>query len=82
MESNNLSVFGMASQVTLDLFATGKTSGIVIDSGHQHTQIAPIIEGLTLKNFQISTLISGEVVNKYLTKFLDKKERFNNLNYE
>lgn len=59
MEKNQLAVFGMTSQVVMDLFATGKTSGIVIDSGYGHTQVAPIIEGLILKNFKISERICG-----------------------
>ena len=41
----------MASQVTMNLYATGKTSGLVIDSGYGHTQIAPIVEGFILKHF-------------------------------
>ena len=35
----------------MDLFATGRTSGLVIDSGYGHTQIAPIIEGYILKHY-------------------------------
>jgi actin-related protein len=71
-EKMEVSVMGLASQVLMDLFATGLTSGIVVDSGHGHTQIAPIIEGYILKHFQISENISGIEFNKRIQSVLQK----------
>lgn len=73
-EKMNISVLGIASQVVMDLFATGLTSGLVVDSGHGHTQIAPIIEGYILKHYQINENISGNEINRKIQSFFLKND--------
>ena len=73
-EKMNISVLGLASQVVMDLFATGLTSGLVVDSGHGHTQIAPIIEGYILKHYQISENISGCEINRKIQSIFLKND--------
>ena len=48
----------------MELFATGNTTGLVVDSGFGHTQIAPIVEGVILKHYQVSENISGREINQ------------------
>lgn len=71
-EELKISVLAMVSQPVLSLFSVGMTSGLVVDSGYGHTQIAPIIEGYILKSKQISEAISGEYVDKELYRGLYK----------
>ena len=44
-ESFNVPYFYMTPDSLLSLYSSGKTTGTVIDSGHNKTSIVPIVEG-------------------------------------
>lgn len=71
-EELKISVMAMVSQPVLSLFSTGLTSGLVIDAGYGHTQIAPIIEGYVLKSHQINELMSNEMIDAEIYKELNR----------
>ena len=50
-ETFNVPAMYIESPSTLGLIASGRQTGIVIDSGHKMTQIMPIYEGHALKDW-------------------------------
>jgi actin-related protein len=52
----------------LSLFATGRTRGIVLESGHGVTSVSPIFEGFALPHAQHHMNIAGEEIGKQLLK--------------
>ena len=60
----------IANQTALSLYAFGKFTGIVIDSGEDLTQIAPIFDGFLLPHAIKRLDISGRDLTKYFMKLL------------
>jgi len=58
----------VASQPTSALFASGRTTGLVVDSGHGLTQSMPIYEGMPLNHGKDKNLLGGNAVNTFLGK--------------
>lgn len=56
----------------LSLFANGKTSGLVLESGATVTQVVPISEGYTLYKSMITSHIGGETVTQQLIDFVEQ----------
>lgn len=56
----------MVSQPLLALYASGKTSGLVLHSGHHYTDILPVCEGYTLPAGEQRAAIGGNTVTEYL----------------
>lgn len=63
----------MSNQAVLSLYSTGKTTGIIVDSGHGSTYHVPIFEGFAFSHSILKTPIGGKDVNEYLIKLLNEK---------
>jgi len=58
----------IASQSMLALYCSGKTTGVVIDSGDSLTSIVPVYEGYTIQNAIQQQEIAGKHLGQYLSK--------------
>jgi actin len=64
--------FYLANSSVMSLFATGRTTGIVIESGLNETSIVPIYEGYALPQATLKLPIGGEEVTNFLIVNLRK----------
>lgn len=62
--------FYLANSSVMSLFATGRTSGIVIESGLNETSVVPIYEGYALPQATLKLPIGGEEITNYLIENL------------
>jgi actin-related protein len=60
----------LANQTPLALFASGRTTGLVIDSGHNMTHIVPIYEGHALSHAISQMQLGGSDIMDYLIRLL------------
>jgi actin, other eukaryote len=65
-ETFNFGGFYLANSSVMSLFATGRTTGIVIESGLNETSIVPIYEGYALPQATIKLSIGGEEITNCL----------------
>lgn len=72
-ETFNVPALYISIQAVLSLYATGRTTGIVLDSGDGVTQAVPIYEGFALPLAITRSDVAGRDVSRYL-KFLLRKE--------
>ena len=72
-ENYNFLGFYLATQTILALYASGRTTGMVIDSGYQVTHITPIYEGWALRNLSSQIEIGGKDSSLYLMNKLMEK---------
>lgn len=72
-ETFNVPALFISIQAVLSLYATGRTTGIVLDSGDGVTQAVPIYEGFALPLAITRSDVAGRDVSRYL-KFLLRKE--------
>ena len=59
-----------AQAPTLALYTIGKTTGMVVDSGYEMTQIVPIYEGYALPHAVAKMYFGGKNVTEYLQKLM------------
>lgn len=71
----NVPKMSLVNKATLALYSVGKTTGLVVDSGYQSTQIVPIYEGFPI----LHALRSMPVGGWHLTRFL--KQMINGRGY-
>ena len=73
-ETFNVQKIHIANSSMLGLFAYGKTSGLVVDSGFNITSSVPLYEGFPLHHASIKLNYGGEDVSKRLLEMIKEKE--------
>jgi len=74
-ETFNVPALFVSMQAVLSLYATGRTTGVVLDCGDGVTHAVPIFEGFALPHSIMRTDLAGRDVTRYL-QFLLRREGF------
>lgn len=72
-ETFNSPAFYLSNQAVLALYASGRTTGLVIDSGHGVTHAVPIYEGYCLPHAVVRFDLAGNDLTEYLMKILGER---------
>lgn len=75
-ETFNVPAWFVSMQAVLSLYATGRVTGVVLDSGDGVTHAVPIYEGFAMPNSIMRVDIAGRDVTRHL-RALIRKEGFN-----
>eukprot|EP01060_Flectonema_neradi_P024876 TRINITY_DN33748_c0_g1_i1.p1 TRINITY_DN33748_c0_g1~~TRINITY_DN33748_c0_g1_i1.p1 ORF type:complete len:381 (+),score=62.59 TRINITY_DN33748_c0_g1_i1:100-1242(+) len=69
-ETFNTPALVIANQACMSLFASGRSTGTVVDSGDGVSHIVPIWEGYTLPHNIVTMELAGQDITDYLIKLL------------
>ena len=72
-ETFNVPAFYVSMQAVLALYASGRTTGIVLDSGEGVTNTVPVYEGFALPHAIIRNDLAGSDLTDYLYEMLRKR---------
>lgn len=72
-ETFNVPALYISMQAVLSLYATGRTTGVVLDSGDGVTHAVPIYEGFSLPHSIMRSDVAGRDVTKYLQLLLRRE---------
>jgi len=60
----------LTNQAVLSLYASGRTTGCVIDSGYGVTHAVPVYEGFTLPHAVMKNFIAGKAITDHFVNLL------------
>lgn len=63
----------IATQGVMGLFATGATSGIVLDSGDGSSHVQAVLNGVSLPSCKVRSGVAGAVVGEHLARLLTRR---------
>jgi actin-related protein len=75
-ETFNTPAMYVAVQGVLSLYASGRTTGVVLDSGDSGSHIIPVYEGYALSYGVLRLDLAGRDLTDYLMKMLDERGYF------
>jgi len=73
-ETFNTPAFYVAVQAALSLYASGRTTGVVLDSGDDVTHVVPIYEGIALPHAVTRLDMAGRDLAQYLAKVIMERD--------
>mmetsp|Transcript_27086 Transcript_27086/g.68032 ORF Transcript_27086/g.68032 Transcript_27086/m.68032 type:complete len:381 (+) Transcript_27086:319-1461(+) len=76
-ETFNTPALCLANQATLSLYASGRTTGLVLDAGHEITRSVPIFEGFAIPHAtRLAPSLGGLQLEEHLLRMLVDERRY------